>query len=449
MMFAAESTQRSIGWVIAAIVLIGFVVYVWFNLREARAEYGSEVELAPNRKPYYEDEVLENHKLNRSLMFSLAMLATIAIGLPAYWLAEPGRQENAHSGVLRKDATRGLRLFDANCAQCHGPGGVGGSAPFTLTDEETGRFVAQVTWTAPALTGLMSRFDEKEVRYILNYGRGVMPAWGGPGGGPMTEQQITELVVYLRTIQFGAQAQTDDDKKKAEDDLRAAVLGGVKEQAKPVVISRTSALANREAEIKRRETELAAMAAGPQKTALTESLASLKKAFDAEVKGAVDDYVARLEAAPEGSAEQREYGRYLFNNPAQSMQFSCARCHTKGFSYNGQDVKKKDNGPLFPTGLVDGGGFFGFNLTNGLTRRQFESVESHVAFIEQGSRDGIKYGQYGQGSGKMPGFGPRTEDRCEIPPTPRTGGPPVNDCVYLGLLTEAQVRAIVAYERSL
>jgi hypothetical protein len=100
MIFAA-STQRNIGFVIAAIVIVGFVLFVFFNLREAREEVGAEVELAPNRRPYLSDEELENTKLNRSLLFSLVMLATIAVGLPAYWLAEPGRQENAASGVLR------------------------------------------------------------------------------------------------------------------------------------------------------------------------------------------------------------------------------------------------------------------------------------------------------------------------------------------------------------
>ena len=208
-MILAASTQRNIGFVIATIVVIGFVLFVFFNLKDAHDEVGAEVELAPNRKPYLSDEELENTKLNRSLLFSLVMLASVAVGLPLYWLAEPGRMENASSGVLRKDATRGQVLFENNCQRCHNPGGAGGVAPFTLTDETEGKFVAQVQWTAPALTSVMSRFDETEVRYILNYGRNVMPAWGTIGGGPMTEQQITELVVYLRTIQnIGDEGQT-------------------------------------------------------------------------------------------------------------------------------------------------------------------------------------------------------------------------------------------------
>ena len=64
--------------------------------------------------------------------------------------------------------------------------------------------MAQVEWKAPALTTVLSRFDESEVRRILDYGRPgtPMPAWGLPGGGPLTSQQVHQLVVYLRSIQL-------------------------------------------------------------------------------------------------------------------------------------------------------------------------------------------------------------------------------------------------------
>src|SRR5687767_1801592 len=254
-MILAASTQRNIGFVIAAIVIVGFVLFVFFNLREARAEIGAEVELAPNRKPYLSDEEFENTKLNRSLFFSLIMLATIAVGLPAYWLAEPARMENASSGVLRKDATRGEVLFEANCQRCHNPGGVGGIAPFTLTDEAQGKFVAQVNWVAPALTSVMTRFDETEVRYILNYGRGVMPPWGTIGGGPMTEQQITELIVYLRTIQNIG----DEGEKKVQDEVMSGVLTMAKTDVlkeDPLLVAQSKAIATDEASLASIQTEI-------------------------------------------------------------------------------------------------------------------------------------------------------------------------------------------------
>jgi len=455
-MILAASTQRNIGFVIAAIVIVGFVLFVFFNLREARAEVGSEVELAPNRKPYLSDEEFENTKLNRSLFFSLVMLATIAVGLPAYWLAEPGRQENALSGVLRKDATRGSVLFEANCQRCHNPGGVGGVAPYTLTDEAQGKFVAQVNWTAPALTSVLTRFDETELRYILNYGRGVMPPWGTIGGGPMTEQQITELIVYLRTIQNIG----EEGEKKVQDE----VMSGVLAMAKADVLEEDSTLAAQAKAIATDEASLTAVQAEIDKATteafrrdlLTSSKAQLqakitaaKKKLDDDANAAAKSRVDTITKAPAGSPSQVLYGKYLFSNPAGSGQYNCARCHTKGFSYDGENVKNKSGQALFPSGLIPGGGFFGPNLTGGVTTRQFETAGSHDDFITSGSKIGVKYGQYGQGTGKMPGFGARTEDRCQIPPDPREGGPPIADCVYPATLTTEQIAAIVAYERSL
>lgn len=102
-------------------------------------------------------------------------------------------------------------------------------------------------------------------------------------------------------------------------------------------------------------------------------------------------------------------GEALFNLAYASGAYSCARCHTAGWSYDDPQVS--------------GGGAMGPNLTNGAEPRQFPSVEDQVAFVKSGSDNGKKYGSQGQGSGKMPGFGT--------------------------LLTDEQIRAIVAYERSL
>src|SRR3546814_14789689 len=87
-----------------------------------------------------------------------------------------------------------------DCAGGHGSEGVGGIAPFTLTDDE-GEFVATVTWQAPALDTVLLRYSEEEVRYILVYGRPgtPMPAWGEEGGGPLTTQQIDELIAYIKS----------------------------------------------------------------------------------------------------------------------------------------------------------------------------------------------------------------------------------------------------------
>jgi mono/diheme cytochrome c family protein len=99
----------------------------------------------------------------------------------------------------------------------------------------------------------------------------------------------------------------------------------------------------------------------------------------------------------------------LFNLDLSSGAYSCARCHTPGWSWG-------DPG-------VPGQGALGWNLTDGAPARHFPSENEMIDFIKNGSELGARYGTQGQGSGRMPGFG--------------------------HMLTDEQIEAIVEYVRSL
>ncbi|MDE0802072.1 MAG: cytochrome c [Acidimicrobiales bacterium] len=199
----AASTVQSVGLVIALALVVGFLVYAAFNIKAGREEVGAEIELAANLKPYLDDDELETTKLDRTLTFGLLTLAIVGIGLPAYWLAEPGRIDGAIEEYDRVFITRGEEQYTdgSGCNACHGPDGVGGVAPFTILDDNS-EFVAQVEWKAPALDTVMLRYSREEVKFILDYGRpfSPMPAWGAAGGGPRTEQEIENIIDYLESI---------------------------------------------------------------------------------------------------------------------------------------------------------------------------------------------------------------------------------------------------------
>jgi mono/diheme cytochrome c family protein len=235
------NTQRTIGYLLAVILTVGFFIAVAVNMRKGREEVGSEIELAANRKPYFDDEVLETKKLDRTLALGLITLAVIGVTLPLYWLAEPGRMDDRIEGWNDIFIDRGEELYNegAQCAACHGPNGVGGAADYVIT-APNGDFVARVSWQAPALDTIMFRYSRDEVRYILVYGRGFspMPAWGEEGGGPLTAQQIENLIDYLQSIQLsGPEAQAaveaeiadtcapDDEGNCTLPDARFATLG--------------------------------------------------------------------------------------------------------------------------------------------------------------------------------------------------------------------------------
>jgi mono/diheme cytochrome c family protein len=218
------NAQRTIGYIIAVVLIIGFAVAVFFNMRRGRKEVGAELELAPNRKPYYDDDTLETRKLDRTLAFGAITLGIIGVALPLYWLAEPGRMDGAIEGFNDEFIARGADLYDegAQCAACHGPNGTGGASNYTITAPD-GDFVAQVSWQAPALNTVLYRYSREEVKYILEYGRpfSPMPAWGAEGGGPLTDQQLENIIDYLQSIQLPA------------DEARAEVAAEIEETCSP------------------------------------------------------------------------------------------------------------------------------------------------------------------------------------------------------------------------
>jgi mono/diheme cytochrome c family protein len=209
----AASPAEKIGIFIAVGVVVAWLVYVIVSLRYRDPEIplGTEVELAPNRRPYLNDEALEGPRLERALAWALLLLVVSAVGPLIYWLNEPGRQAGAVDEFDRKAVNRGHSLFlpssspehgaHFGCAECHGLDGNGGSTKYTLTGADG--TTRSVSWTAPALTTALLKFSPEEVRTILVYGRAntPMPAWGVQGGGPMNDQQIDDLVAYIGSIQ--------------------------------------------------------------------------------------------------------------------------------------------------------------------------------------------------------------------------------------------------------
>jgi mono/diheme cytochrome c family protein len=357
-MLAASTT--AIGWVIFTITVLGWVLYYFASRRSAQAERGSEVELAPNRKPYYDDETLEGRRLERVQLFGVLLLALIVVILPLYWVFEPHRQAGAQSGKEARFVGWGSALFATtaeggfNCAGCHGANGGGGVAPYSVTDPNTGE-VKAVTWNAPALNTIFYKYDESEVKFILVYGRPFSPMspWGLAGGGPMNDQQIETLIAKLWSLQIPREGCPDGDPNCSV---------GVLPQSERDRIDADATLA-------------------------------AQKLVDAGTYATVDAAM----------------GEALFNLTTSSGAYSCARCHTQGWSYG-------DPG-------VTGQGAFGWNLTGGSTAKHFPDQADMETFIANGSEYGKRYGVQGQGSGRMPGFG--------------------------AMLTEDQIQAVVEYVRSL
>jgi hypothetical protein len=173
-------STTAIAAIVLTVIVIGYFLYSRASRNEAGPELGSEIELAANRKPYYDDDVLEGKRLERFQFVGLLFLIVIVIGLPLYWILEPSRQEGALAYSDERAIEWGRELFlptsegGFNCSGCHGGmKATGGVAAYAVTDPATNE-VKSVNWFAPALNTVMYRFDASEVNFILVYGTTVL-----------------------------------------------------------------------------------------------------------------------------------------------------------------------------------------------------------------------------------------------------------------------------------
>jgi len=97
----------------------------------------------------------------------------------------------AWAGLARAqggDPQRGAQLFAENCAMCHGPTGQGRVGPNL----------------SKTFSGINVNVELKQI--IANGVKGaVMPAWSQANGGPLSDQDVNDITVFILSLQSQAQ----------------------------------------------------------------------------------------------------------------------------------------------------------------------------------------------------------------------------------------------------
>ncbi|MEE8375428.1 MAG: c-type cytochrome [Acidimicrobiia bacterium] len=192
--------------IITVLAVVAGVAWLGLMVVSALRNRGGE-EIAANLQPGIDDQQLETRRLEKSQKVAIVGSAFLAISLPLYFLGEANRQEGFVEEFAHESVERGEHLVEEfACFSCHGPLGVGGSAPFV--EKRSG---ITVSWEAPPLDDVLYRYDTEELNFWITFGRGntPMPPWGLAGGGPMNEQQVIDIVNYLGTIQISQQEAVD------------------------------------------------------------------------------------------------------------------------------------------------------------------------------------------------------------------------------------------------
>jgi mono/diheme cytochrome c family protein len=203
--------------VVSAIFLFFALIVVISSAREKARAAGPSA--PPSRRPGPADEALEGPLLEKYQVAGVALTVFLAVLLPFLYLREPVRQRAAADKELSESVRLGHATFEEFCARCHGDQAQGGTVKRYVTPGVKGAKPTDVA--APDLREIHSRHPDEDVAAVaweaIQKGRppSPMPTWGVRYGGPMNDQQITDLVNYLLSIQ-------SDDKERPLLEFEAA-----------------------------------------------------------------------------------------------------------------------------------------------------------------------------------------------------------------------------------
>lgn len=189
--------------VVSAIFLFFALIVVIGSAREKARQAGPSA--PPSRRPGPNDEALEGPLLERYQVAGVALTVFLAILLPFLYLREPARQRAAAEKELTESVRLGEATYEEFCMRCHGPGAQGGTVKRYVTPGVKGAKPTDVP--APDLREIHSRHPDENPGVVawdtIQKGRppSPMPTWGIRYGGPMNDQQITDIVNYLLSIQ--------------------------------------------------------------------------------------------------------------------------------------------------------------------------------------------------------------------------------------------------------
>ena len=142
--------------------------------------------------PPFEPEWLER-SLNRYLATGLVFMVVLVSGFGVYKAREPRLRADAKRQQQVAYVNLGTKLFAENCASCHGSNGVGAEAPRLNARE------------------FLTTTSDDQMRLIISGGVSgtSMPTWSIDLGGTLTDEQISQVIAYIRAWEPSAPSVPD------------------------------------------------------------------------------------------------------------------------------------------------------------------------------------------------------------------------------------------------
>ncbi|OGV72919.1 MAG: hypothetical protein A3K19_20840 [Lentisphaerae bacterium RIFOXYB12_FULL_65_16] len=123
----------------------------------------------------------ENYTLHAGVGLVLVLLTIV--GLSFYWIGEQARMQTSAQHLLSERIARAQKLYANQCADCHGTDGEGGAGP-ALNDRKILKDNPDEVFYSVIRSGVPST---------------EMTAWSISYGGPLTDEDVRDLVAMLRS----------------------------------------------------------------------------------------------------------------------------------------------------------------------------------------------------------------------------------------------------------
>jgi cbb3-type cytochrome c oxidase subunit III len=125
---------------------------------------------------------MQTENYRRPILIGLVLTLVTIAALGIAWVTEPARMAEAKDTTTRASVLLGRQVYVANCTPCHGTRGEGGVGPALNDKNVLGKGTNEV------LAGYIA----------VGRPNTLMPAWAQLNGGPLTDEDIRNVVSFIR-----------------------------------------------------------------------------------------------------------------------------------------------------------------------------------------------------------------------------------------------------------